>query len=225
MLPLAAFAKIHWAKTEIEIENPYIVYRNVGESISIAELDEWIVSMFRLLAGAYAKEYSIKFEKAGIAVDFYPYTVNGEETSREERRKQDCVMALRLLMRDKESGFLGGVYTLLFHRQDIIQFAEAMRKEFDEILGELVHGIGEFTFAGVSPLGYKGCSYWYLDTTKKVQEGDYVWVRMGRHHTEQIVYVDRVCRFHKDSAPYAPSTVKRILRKASLAEIEQLSKK
>ena len=45
-----------------------------------------------------------------------------------------------------------------------------MRKEFDEILGELVHGIGEFTFAGVGPLGYKGCSYWYLDTTKKVQQ-------------------------------------------------------
>ena len=224
VLPLEPFGKLHWAKTEMRIENPYISYRNIGKSISIAELEEWIFSMFRLLAGAYTKEHSLHFEKAGIAVDLYPHTLEGREVSRMERRVQDCVMALRLLMQDGKQSFLGGVYTLLFHRKDIECFATALQKEFDEIFGELVHGIGDFAFVGVSPLGYKGCNYWYLDVTKTVREGDYVWVRMGRHHTEQIVYVDRTRRFDKDSAPYDPGTVKRVLRKATEKEIGEVLK-
>ncbi len=223
VLPLHTFSKIYWARTATSIKNPYVTYDNIGENISIEELESWIVSMFRLLAGAYAKEYTLTFEKAGLAVDFYPPTKEGNELSREERRNGDCVMALRLLMQDGKQGFLGGVYTLLFHRKDIETFASALQKEFDEIFGELVHGMGEYTFVGVSPLGYKGCCYWYLDKKGDVKEGDYVWVRMGRHKTEQIVYVDRVRRFNNDTAPYDPVTVKRVLRKATKAEIGKLS--
>ena len=105
--------------------------------------------MHRLLAGAYGKEYSLSFEKAGLAIDLYPYTKDGEEVSREERRQNDCVMMVRLLLRSSDKKqFLDGVYSLLLHREEIEKFAADLRKEFDSIFGELVHGMGKYLFVG-----------------------------------------------------------------------------
>ena len=222
-LPLNSSSNGYWARTELALSNAYVSYRETGENISLEELEEWIVSMCRLLAGAYANEYNLSFEKAGIAIDLYPYTQNGKETTREERRRNDCVMAIRLLMRSPdEKSFLGGVYTLLLHRKEIENFALKLREEFDEVFGKHVHGIGKYLFVGVSPLGYKGCYYWYLDKTEAVTAGDYVWVRMGRHNIEQIVYVDGVRYCNEDTAPYDPARVKQVLRKATEEEIKAL---
>lgn len=220
VLPLKPFSNGYYARTEIKIQNEYTDYQEIGETLSRDDLEEWIFSIFRLLAGAYGREYDITFEKAGIAVDLYPYTKDGEEVSREERRQNDCVMALRLLMlsSDKKSR-LGGVYSLLFHRKEMEKFAVELREEFYAAFGKLVHGRGKYLFVGVSPLGYKGCNYWYLAPTKKVKAGEYVWVKMGRHNTEQIVYVDAVRRFDDDTAPYDPTSIKRVLRKATEEEI------
>lgn len=226
VLPLKFLSKGFWGRTEICVKNEYVSYQEISENISRDELQEWIFSMFRLLAGAYGEEYSLSFEKAGLAIDFYPYTENGNKVSREERRKNDCVMAVRLLMRkaDKKS-FLGGVYTLMLHRKEIEIFACELQQEFDEIFGKRIHGRGKYLFVWVSPLGYNGCNYWYLDPLGETEKGDYVWVRMGRHSTEQIVYVDSVRYFTDDSAPYPPESVRRVLRKATKEELENVHKR
>ena len=220
--PQKLFASEFWARTEIEVSNEYVSYKATEATISIEELEEWITAMFRLLAGAYGKEYTLAFERAGLAVDLYPHTQRGKELSREERRKNDCVMAIRLLMRSKDKNrFLVGVYTVLLHREEILSFAQKLRTEFDAAYGKYVHGRGKFAFVGVSPLGYAGCQYWYLDPTETVEKGEYVWVRMGKQDIEQIVYTDCVRYFNDDTAPYDPETVKQILRKATEEEAQK----
>ncbi len=221
VLPLELFSNGFWVRTKIALHNEFVHYEREEKSISYEEMEEWIFAMFRLLAGAYKKEYALSFEKAGLAVDLYPYTKNGAEASREEKRENDCVMAVRLLMRTGKKGFLGGVYSLLLHRKEIESFARALRKEFEETYAKRVHGRGKYLFVGVSPRGYEGCNYWYLDPTKTVIAGDHVWVRMGRHNLEQIVYVDSVRYCNDDTAPYEPERVKRVLRKATEEEIKK----
>ena len=106
-------------------------------------------------------------------------------------------MIVRLLMRSQEKKFLGGVYSFM------------------------LHGSGQYHFVGVSPRGYRGCNYWYLDPSGTVEKGDYVWVCMGRHNREQIVYVDSVKDFEERTAPYNPKIVKQVLRKATKREIKK----
>ena len=225
LLPLRVFSRGYWARTEISVKNEYVAYRQIQEKISREEVEKLIFAMFRLLAGAYSKEYTLSFERAGLAIDFYPYTKDGEEVSREERRKNDCVMAIRLIMRsEKEAKFLDGVYSILLHRNDIEKFAVALKEEFDKIFVKFVHGKGKYLFVGVSPKGYTGCNYWYLDPSESVLQGDCVWVKMGRHNTEQVVYVDSVRYFNEEDAPFDPGTVKQVLRKATEEECKEFFK-
>ena len=215
--------KPFWAKIRIVIENEHVHYNDVNENISVDELEEWIFSVYRLLAGAYKKEFNHSFEKAGLAIDLYPYTKSGREATRQERREEDCVMLVRLLMRESKAGrFLGGVYSLLFHREEMRNFIDALKEEFDFIYCKRIHGIGEYHFVGVSPLGSVGCNYWYLDPFKKAKKEDYVWIRMGRHNKEQIAYVDSVRLCTEETAPYDPRRVKRVLRFATQKEIDEL---
>ena len=222
ILPLDNTSDGYWAKTKIGLKNEYVDYLNVSEDFTREELQEWIFCMFRLLAGAYGSEYSLSFEKAKFAVDIYPYE-NGRETTRTERRENDCVMTIRLLMRSsKDQKYLGGVYSLLLHRKEIESFAVELQREFDQELAKYCKGKGKYLFAGVSPLGYNGCNYWYLDPRGETKAGDYVWVRMGRHNTEQIVHVDSVKYFGEEDAPFPPERVKQVLRKATPKEIKKL---
>ena len=222
ILPINFLAGDFWARTEISVENEFIKYKQTEKKISSADLEDWIFAMFRLLAGAYKRECTLSFEEAGIAIDLYPHTENGNPVSREERRKRDCVMAIRLLMRSEKGVFWGGVYTLLLHREEIAVFASELRKEYDEIFVKRVHGIGKYMFVGVSPLGYNGCNYWYLDESNQVKAGDYVWVKMGSHNTEQIVFVDSVRHFKAETAPYPVDRVRQILRPATQKEIDEI---
>ncbi len=212
-----------WIRTEIRIKNEYVSYRAIEETISFDEIESLLKTASRLLAGGYEKEYSLTFEKAGLAVDFYAQTKDGLPLSREERRSSDCVMAIRLLMRSKDKkSFLGGVYSLLLHRAEIESFLAELWKEYEKNLSQLARGNGKYLFVGVSPLGYQGCNYWYLDETGNTRAGEYVWVRMGRRNTEQIAYVDAVRYFDEDTAPYDVKKVKRILRKATKEEVTDL---
>ena len=163
ILPNIGSLNSFWARTELSVQNEYVRYSCIDETISREELNEWIVAMFRLLAGAYGKEYNLSFEKAGLAVDLYPHTDNGNEVEREKRRKNDCIMIVRLLMRSQEKKFLGGVYSFMFHREEIEKFATEIRAEYDEVFARNLHGSGQYHFVGVSPRGYRGCNYWYLD--------------------------------------------------------------
>ncbi len=223
VLPLGLHSRGFYAKTEIAVNNAYVSYQNIGEHLSRNDLENWIFAMYRLLAGGYSKEQNLSFEKAGIAVDLYPYTKDGEEVSREELRKHDCIMAVRLLLREKND-FLGGVYSFLFHREDILSFANALRKEFYDAFSRFDKKNGKYLFVGVSPQGYKGCNYWYVDLSKKTKAGDYVWVVMGRHKTRQIVYVDNVRFGDDDDAPCNMDNPRKIERIATAEEIAEWKK-
>lgn len=222
--PWKLFSSAGWARVKIGVQNSHVNYQDHERKLLIEDLESWIFAMHRLLAGAYKSEYSLSFENAGLAVDLYPYSVQGEEPTREELRQNDCVMAVRLLMRsaDKHS-FLGGVYTVLLHRSEIQHFAAQLREEFEKCYPKRVCGRGKFVFAGVSPFGFEGCNYWYLDEDAVAKPGGYVWVRMGKHHLEQIVRVDWVRRCDEDTAPYDTETVQRILRKATEEEVQEWS--
>ncbi len=212
-----------WATTEIAVRNESIEYSDIGQYLSFEEVKKLLTAMSRLLAGGYKREFSLTFERAGLAVDFYAHTEGGMPVSRQERRANDCVAAVRLLLRSKDGKqFFGGVHTLLLHRKEIEIFVGELWKEYDENLLKLERSRGKYAFAEVSPLGYKGCRYQYLDPTRKVKPGDYVWVRMGRHNIEQIVYVDGVRRYDKAGAPYDPERVKQVLRKATEEEIKEI---
>lgn len=209
-----------WVSTKIAIENEHVFYEDKGKYILRDELEEWLFAMSRLLAGAYGKEYSLSFQKAGIAIDLYPHTDGARALSREERRNNDCIMVIRLLMRSRDKKqFLGGVYSVVLHRADIEDFATELRQEFNKAFARFGNGKGEYLFVGVSPREYRGCNYWYFDPTGTCLPGDYVWVRMGRHNTEQIVYVDSVKFCDKENAPYPPDKVKQVLRKATEQEL------
>jgi len=212
----------------LSVQNDHMDYCDFGRALLLPDFESWLFGMYRLLAGAYSSPYSLSFERVGIAVDFFPYSANardGRDVSREERRKNDCTMAVRLLMRSADKRrFLGGVYTLIFHRDDIKKFADGLREEFYENYAKLVQGRGKYRFVGVSPLGYEGCNYWYLDESDSIDCGDCVWVRMGKRQTEQIVYVDSVRRFTEENAPYDPACVKKVLRKATKEEIEKVKR-
>ncbi len=215
-------AKEDFVRVQIGVENERISYKETEERITLEELESLLFSLSRLLAGGYGREYSLSFERAGLAFDLYPPTEGGRILSREERRAGECVMAVRLLMYSKDkSAFLGGVYSMIFYKKEIEAFAKGLRKEYEENYAQRVHGIGEYLFVGVSPLGYSGCNYWYLDPSKEVKAGDYVWACMGRHNREQILLVDSVRYFTADTAPYSPTTVKQILRKATTKEVKK----
>ncbi len=208
-------------RLRLHVKNEYLDYQDVHRTILLQDMEEWITAMHRLIAGAYAKEYNLVFENAGLAIDLYPYQNKDGKASRVERRENDSVMAMRILMRSSDKRtFLGGVYTLIFHKAELAAFAKGLRQEFYRAYSGLLKGSGELSFVGVSPLGCEGCSYWYLDESKAVKQGDYVWVCMGKHRLEQIVLVDQIRLFTEENAPYDPKRVKRILRLATAEEVE-----
>ena len=74
-------------------------------------------------------------------------------------------------------------------------------------------------FVGVSPKPYYGCNYWYVDESGLTKPKTYVWVKMGRHNTEQIVYVDSIKWCDKSKTPYPIDRAKRILRQTTMEEV------
>ena len=130
-------------------------------------------------------------------------------------------MAIRLLFKDENGKFLSGIYTLLLRREELktlwTEFTDALERYYPVALPT----DGEYLFVAVSPLGYHGCKYWYLDPSKTARKGDYVWGRMGKRDLEQMLYVDEA-RFFNSDFPYDPLRVKKILRKAIEQEIASL---
>ena len=62
VLPLRWMSSDFKARIAIRIENEYVSYAYEEQEILSSELEEWIFSMFRLLAGAYKREYNFVFE-------------------------------------------------------------------------------------------------------------------------------------------------------------------
>ena len=80
----------------------------------------------------------------------------------------------------------------------------------------------DYLYVGVSPKGRYGYNYWYVDEDKQTQANTYVWVKMGRRDTEQIVYVDSVRYCNADNVPYPIEKTKRVLRQATKEETEEV---
>ncbi len=210
-----------WATTLLALENEYISYRDEGKYASVVAMEELIIAFSRLLAGVYEREHTVALDRMGLAVDAYAYTEKGKPVSRELRREKDCVAAIRLLMRSKDKrAFLEGVHTLLLHREQIETLVDGLQTEFNAHYASLLVGEEKYRFVGVSPRGYRGCNYLYYDESGTVDAGDYVWVRMGKRQIEQVVYADSVRTYKLEDAPYNPQTVKKVLRKATQAEID-----
>ncbi len=215
-----------WANIAVSLQNDWISYADEGEHVSIADAEELVTALSRLLAGGYERSYSLALERAKITFELYPYRrENGQAVSREERRKKDCVVAVRMLLRSKDKKqFLGGVHTLLLHREELAPFAEELRKEYQENYLQRIPGTGKHRFVGVSPRGFKGCNYLYLDEKEEAVVGEYAWVRMGRRQIEQVVYVDSARCYTAEDAPYNPRTSRKILRKATAEEVAAAQK-
>ena len=211
----------HWVRTKISVKNPFIDYDESSERMTFDEINEWLCMIARFLAGAFPKNPEFIPEKPGFIADFYPYSDTEKELTREQCRKCDCLMALRLLFKDTDGKFLSGIFSFLLHRDELSGLYAELTKELERYYPTTPATHGKYLFVAVSPLKYRGCKYWYLDPSRSVCKGDYVWVRMGRHNTEQIVYVDEV-RYFDDDSPYNPSTVKQVLRKATDKEISLL---
>ena len=95
------------------IVNNSVKYFDTDVVVVRAELEAWCFEMRRFLAGAYTKERSLLFEGAGFSVDFF-VSEDVEKKTRQQRREEDCIMAVRLLMRSKDkSSYMGGVYTYI----------------------------------------------------------------------------------------------------------------
>ena len=84
--------------------------------------------------------------------------------------------------------------------------------------------IEKIMYVGVSPKPYRGCNYWYIDDSGLSKAGSYVWVKMGRHDREQMVYVDSVRWCEPDKAPYPLNKAKKVLRQTTKEEAEQIVK-
>ena len=221
ILPCRLFADKFWVRTKISIKNEFVHYEKENEFLTRDEVEKWIFSMFRLLAGAYDKPRSIEFEKAELSFDLVPFAPEGEVITREFLRGNDCIMSVRLVMQTEDEECVGGVYSLLLHREHIREFASGLRVEFDKVFKKYLKGKGKYQFVGVSPFGFEGCNYWYLAERGEVECGDFVWVKMGRRKLEQIVLVDGVRRADEDSAPYPFNEVKRVIRKATQEEVDE----
>lgn len=221
ILPFRLLADRYWVRAKISIKNEYVNYVMESEEITRYEMEKWLFSAFRLLAGAYEKPRSVAFEKSKTFIDLIPFCQEGVELTRQTLRENDCLMAIRLVMTSSDkTGTLGGVYSLLMHRKEIEVFANGLKEEFDKVVKKYIQGKGKYSFIGVSPFGFNGCNYWYLDETGTVKEGDYVWAKMGRRKIEQILYVDSVRKSNADDAPYPLASVKKIIRKATEKEVQ-----
>ena len=221
VLPLERKADGYRAKTLLAIENEFVSYREESERFLKEDLERLIFGLYRLLAGAYAKTRTVELFGSGFTFELYPYEEGNVEITREKRRQNDCAANLQFLLKSSDGKkFLGGVYAFNLHRKDVKTLADGLREELERAYQGRENKRGRYLFIGVSPKGYKGCNYWYLDKTKRTKKGDYVWVKMGRHNLEQIVYVDSV-RYCTDETPYPLDKAKIMIRSTTLEERAQ----
>ncbi|MBQ7373607.1 MAG: hypothetical protein IJW64_03490 [Clostridia bacterium] len=223
VLPLDKKADGYRAKTLIEIENEFISYREEGYRFLKEDLERLIFWLYRLLAGAYEKFKSETFD-CRFTVELHPYEEGNMQVTREMRRQNDCVTNLQFLLKSSDGKrFLGGVCAFNLHRKETKTLADGLREELEKAYQGREKRWGRYLFIGVSPKGYKGCNYWYLDKTKRTKKGDYVWVKMGRRNIEQIVYVDSV-RYCTEETPYPLDKAKIMLRATTAEERAQVEK-
>ncbi len=213
--------KAFWVKMRLAVHNEYISYEEESARLSVLEIEELMTALSRRLAGSYQKERTLTFEKSGLIVDLL---ADGAGGTREQLRQKESWVVVRFLLRASSRELLGGALSFLLDKEDIRELLKGLKEEWAQTPYPMDEGEGKYLFAGVSPLGYAGCNYQYL-STRKVRAGDYVWVRMGRHDTEQMALVDSVRWYNDENAPFSPSKVKRVLRKATQEEIEKIKEK
>lgn len=219
----------HWdgytLTVNMAVENEFIHYQRVCRC-NFDDIEEMLFCMFRLLAGGYRKEYVLRVEGTNAIVNFNPDIEAGvTELTRTYLRSRNCKAVFNLLFFSaKAKNTLGGVYTIIIPKNALKLFALRLQEEYKPYAEELSKQRGKYMFVGVSPQGYKGCNYWYLDTQKKTKPNTFVWVKMGRGNTLQLVYVDSVRCYNADNAPYDVTLLKRVEKQASKEDEEEARK-
>lgn len=206
---------------KIAVKNEFVHYET-ERHCNFFDVEDALFCMFRLLAGGYRKEQSLRLEGANAILHFNPDIEEGVELTREYLRSRNSTLAFNLLFySERERNTLGGVYSFLIPKTALRLFADSIKTELQPYADVISKRRGKYMFVGVTPQGYKGCNYWYLDPEKKTEPNTFVWVKMGRAQTLQLVYVDNVRYFNDEDAPYSVDAVKRIERQATPADIQQ----
>lgn len=210
---------------KISVKNEFIDYAS-ERFCNYEDVEEMLFASFRLLAGGYRKEYTLRLDGVNAVLNFNPDIEEGvTELTRTYLRSRDCKLMFNMLFySNKEKNTIGGVYSVIIPRNALKLFAETLQTELRPYTDEQNKRRGKYMFVGVSPQGYKGCNYWYLDPEKKTKPNTFVWVKMGRGNALQLVYVDNVRRFDEVSAPYDVTLVKRIVGQATQEDIAEAKK-
>ncbi len=209
----------------IAVENEFVHYQS-EHHCSFEDVENILFCMRRLLAGGYRKEISVRLEEMNAILHFEPnIPQNPPELTRTFLRSCESKLIWNLLFySNSKQNTLGGVYTLFFSKIEVATFADVLQFELQAYVDERNARRGEYMFVGVSPQGYKGCNYWYLDTKKQTKTHSYVWVKMGKSSTLQLVYVDNVRYFSMAEAPYDVSSLKQVEGQASEEDLIQAQK-
>ena len=212
----------YFLNVSISVENEFIHYKNTKNRCAFDEVERLYFSLHRLIAGGYRTEPCFRIEGAYMSIAIDPGVENAEHCSREQLRSADYTVTISMVMHSpKAETSMGGAYTIVLHREDIIAFANGLQEDLAEYEVALSKRHGKYLFVGVSPQGYKGCNYWYFDPTNKTELHTFVWVKMGNHKTLQLVYVDSVRRYNGYNTPCDPNGPKRVLKQATEEEILQ----
>ena len=209
----------------LSVKNEFIQYQRECRC-NFADVETMLFGIFRLLAGGFRREFSLRLEGADAIVDFNPDIESGvTELTRTYLRSRNCKAVFSVLFYSAtEKNTLGGVYTIIIPKNALKLFVSALQEEYMPYAEELSKRKGKYMLVGVSPQGYKGCNYWYLDEHKKTKPKTFVWVKMGRGNTLQLVYVDSVRCYNEDEAPYDISLLKRVEKQATKEDEEEAKK-
>lgn len=204
----------------IAVQNETVTYTSAPTRCDFEDLENLLYNIYRLIAGGHRKRKQTRVEGIDGWFIFDPI-VDGDYgyPSREFLRAQPFKMDMRLVLSSKREQF--GEFAFSVDKEQLKVFAYQLNEELSPYLRALSKCHGKYMFVGVSPQGYKGCNYWYFDPEKKTQPNTFVWVKMGRNETLQLVYVDSVRRFNEYSAPCSIDTKKRVLKQANEEDIAQ----
>ncbi len=205
---------------QLTVENEFIHYHS-ERRCDLGDVEGIVYGIYRLLAGGYRHTHEVPLPNMDAVLLFNPDVETGvEDPTREYLRSRDCKLVWNMLFHSaKEKNTLGGVYVLMIAREALSPFVKALEAELEPYTKECAKRKGKYLFVAVSPQGYKGCHYWYLDPKKKTKAGTFVWVKMGRRKILQLVYVDEVRYFNEENAPCDWSKVKQVERQATQEDI------
>ena len=203
----------------IAVHNEFISYENSKHRCDFEEVEQFYFTLRRLIAGGYRSEPCFRIEGANMSVAIGLGVLNPENCSRERLRTANYTVTISLAFVSNLKNEPNGAYTIVLHREEIKSLADGLQADLAEYANARSKRHGKYLLAGVSPQGYKGCNYWYFDPMGKTKPNTFVWVKMGKNKTLQLVYVDCVRKFNEYDTPHSVNGNKLVLKQATQEDI------